>query len=46
MVSTKMMMVMVLSYTIIVLTSLYEKNYARALYFLGAIILNIGILMI
>lgn len=38
------MLILLLFYTVILLAALWERNYWRALYFLGAIVISIAVL--
>jgi uncharacterized membrane-anchored protein len=42
--SAQFMLLLIAIYLVILVLSVKEKNYPRALYWLGAIILNIGVL--
>lgn len=44
MVSTWMMIVLAVEYALIVLAAVYERNWSRALYFIGAILITVAIL--
>lgn len=45
MVSNNFILGLIGTYFIITCISIYEKNYSRMMYFIGAIILSIGLLM-
>ena len=45
MVSNNFILGLIGTYLVIACVSVYEKNYSRMMYFIGAIILSIGLLM-
>ena len=45
MLSTKLMMVLIAFYVVLTALTLYEKQYAKATYWVGAIILNLGVIL-
>lgn len=46
MISTKIMVGLLVTYLIIVLFAISEKNFARALYFLGASLITVAVLQL
>ena len=43
--SDRLMWLMILAYTVIVAASLWDRQYGRAVYFAGAIVISVGVLM-
>lgn len=44
MMSTGMMLVLIVAYAGIAIAALFERNWPRALYFVGAIIISVAVL--
>lgn len=40
----KLLLILIAEYSIICIAYLYSKDYARALYFFGAVVLSLGVL--
>lgn len=45
MISTGLMIVLCVFYSVIVLAAVAERNWPRALYFIGAIVISVAVIM-